>query len=319
VDPKTRPGGLDEAQEGPKAMMKSIFSVDVEDWFHILDVPSAPKIDEWNALPSCVERNFRRLLDIFREHGAQTTCFFLGYVAERFPHLVKEAHEAGHEIASHGYGHQLIYSMKPQEFLEDVKKSKAILEDTIGGSVLGYRAPGFSMNDDTPWFMDKLLEAGYRYDSSVFPAPRAHGGLNSGQYYPHRTPEGLLEFPITVTKLMGQSLCFFGGGYLRLFPYGVIRGMSGKVLAENRPVIYYIHPREIDPNHPRLSLSWSRRFKSYVNLRSTERKVRGILRDFEVTTFSAFIAENPSLFSKAVALKRGPQSAVKGKSASEVA
>ena len=318
MEPKARLRNLGVRQEAPLPM-KSIFSVDIEDWFHILDVPSAPKIEEWNALPSFVERNFRKLLAIFREHDVRTTCFFLGYVAQRFPHLVKEAHEAGHEIASHGYGHQLIYSMTPQQFLEDIKKSKAILEDTIGEPVLGYRAPGFSMTDDSPWFIDKLLEAGYRYDSSVFPAPRAHGGLHNGQYCPHLTQEGLLEFPITVTKVMGQSLCFFGGGYLRLFPYPVIRSMSRKVLAENRPVIFYIHPREIDPDHPRLSLSWSRRFKSYINLRSTERKMRRILRDFAVTTFSTFIAENPSMFSKAVALKRGPQPAVKDKSASEVA
>jgi polysaccharide deacetylase family protein (PEP-CTERM system associated) len=299
--------------------MKSIFSVDVEDWFHILDVPSAPKLEEWNALPSCVERNFRKLLEIFREQGVRVTCFFLGYVAEKFPQLVREAHEAGHEIASHGYGHQLIYSMKSEEFLEDIKKSKGILEDTIGRPVLGYRAPGFSMTDETPWFIDKLLEAGYGYDSSVFPAPRAHGGLSNGQYRPHRTQEGLLEFPITVTKVLGQTMCFFGGGYLRLFPYPVIRHMSRKVVAENRPVIFYIHPREIDPNHPRLSLSWSRRFKSYINVRSTEKKVRSVLEDFQVTTFRAFIAENPSFFSEATALKRGPQRAVKGKSASEVA
>lgn len=299
--------------------MKSIFSIDVEDWFHILDVPTAPKLEEWNALPSCVERNFRKLLEIFAEHGVRTTCFFLGYVAERFPHLVREAHASGHEIASHGYGHQLIYSMKPEEFLHDLKKSKGILEDTVGQRVLGYRAPGFSMNDDTPWFVDTLLEAGYVYDSSVFPAPRAHGGLDNGQYHPHLTHEGLLEFPITITKLGGRSLCFFGGGYLRLFPYEVIRRMSHRVLAENRPVIYYIHPREIDPNHPRLSLKWSRRFKSYINLHSTEKKVRRLLQDFNFTTFSAFITENPAMFSHAMALKRGPQPATKGKSASEVA
>ena len=298
--------------------VKSIFSVDVEDWFHILDVPSAPKINEWNALPSCVERNFRKLLAVFDGTGVRTTCFFLGYVAERFPQLVKEACDAGHEIASHGYGHQLVYSMAPQEFLEDVKKSKGILEDTIGQPVLGYRAPGFSMTDDTPWFIDKLLEAGYLYDSSVFPAPRSHGGLNTSEYSPYLTKEGLLEFPITVTRVMGQALCFFGGGYLRLFPYWVVRHMCRNVLGERRPVIFYIHPREIDPNHPRLRLSWSRRFKSYINIRTTEKKILRILREFEVTTFSDFIRENSSLFSQA-ALQPGPQPAAKSKSVPEVA
>jgi len=299
--------------------MKNIFSVDVEDWFHILDVPSAPKIREWNALPSCVERNFRKLLDIFHEHRVQTTCFFLGYVAERFPQLVKEAHEAGHEIASHGYGHQLIYSMSAEEFLEDVKKSKQILEGIIGQPVLGYRAPGFSMTADTPWFIDKLLEAGYRYDSSVFPAPRAHGGLNTREYAPYLTAEGLFEFPITVKRVMGQPCCFSGGGYLRLFPYYVVRSMCRKVLAENRPVVFYIHPREIDPDHPRLQLNWRRAFKSYINIRTTEGKMRRILRDFEVTTFAEFIRENGSFFRQAAALKRGPQPSLKGKSVSEVA
>lgn len=299
--------------------MKSLLSVDVEDWFHILDLPSAPKISEWDSLPSCVERNFHKLLDLFSEKNVQVTCFFLGYVAERFPGLVREARDRGHEIASHGYAHRLIYSMSPQEFLEDIKKSKAILEDTMGQPVLGYRGPGFSVTTETPWFFDKVLEAGYRYDSSVFPAPRQHGGLEIDRYSPHLVSGQLMEFPITVASVLGQRFCFFGGGYLRLFPYALIRQMCRKVLAEQRPVVFYVHPREIDPGHPRLQLSATRAFKSYVNLQSTEPKLRKILNDFEVTTFSAFIAENPDFFVESGVPARSSHGVPQTKSVSEAA
>ena len=204
-------------------MQTSIFSVDVEDWFHILDVPSAPGITEWNSLPSRVEKNFSRLLDIFSEENVQVTCFVLGWIAERFPHLVKEAAARGHEIASHGYGHRLVYEQGRADFQEDVRHARLLLEDISGVPVTGYRAPGFSTTLETPWFFDALAEAGYQYDSSVFPAPRGHGGIKHGRRDPHRVGEngnGILEVPITVADLMGQRMCFFGGGYLRLFPTG---------------------------------------------------------------------------------------------------
>jgi polysaccharide deacetylase family protein (PEP-CTERM system associated) len=286
--------------------MKSIMSVDVEDWFHILEAASAPDISQWNSLPSCVERNFGKLLDLFSEKNVRVTCFFLGYVAEKYPHLVKEALHRGHEIASHGYAHRLIYTMTPQAFLEDALKSKEILEDISGQAVKGYRAPGFSVTADTPWFFEKLVEAGYQYDSSVFPAPRQHGGLNTDKYAPHMIANQLMEFPITVADVLGKRFCFFGGGYLRLFPYPVVRRMSRKVLGENRPVVFYIHPREIDPTHPRLSLGATRTFKSYVNLKTTEPKLRHILDEFQVTTFAEFIAENPSFFINQPSTRRKP-------------
>ena len=299
--------------------MKSVLSVDVEDWFHILEAASAPDISQWNSLPSYVERNFRQLLNIFSEKDVRVTCFFLGYIAERFPQLVREAHDRGHEIASHGYAHRLIYTMTPQAFLDDASKSKDILEDITGQPVLGYRAAGFSVTADTPWFFEKILEAGYRYDSSVFPAPRQHGGLNTDHYAPHLIAGRLMEFPITVTNMLGQRCCFFGGGYLRLFPYTVVRQMCRKVLGENRPVVFYVHPREIDPNHPRLSLGLKRTFKSYVNLKTTEPKLRNILNEFQVTTFADFIAENPWFFTGEGISKRKPKPVAADKPAAETA
>jgi polysaccharide deacetylase family protein (PEP-CTERM system associated) len=284
-------------------MQTSIFSVDVEDWFHILDVPSVPAIAAWGSLPSRVEKNFFRLLDIFSEKNVQVTCFFLGWIAERFPHLVKEAANRGHEVASHGYGHCLVYEQSREEFYADVRRARLMLEDIAGGSVIGYRAPGFSTTEQTPWFFDALAEAGYQYDSSVFPAPRGHGGMKQGRRDPHPVGDNgsLFEVPITVADLLGKPVCFFGGGYLRLFPYWLVRRMAHQVLAEGRPVVFYIHPREVDPAHPRLPMNRTRRFKSYVNLDTTETKVRHILQDFPVTTFKNVISNYARLVKSHVA------------------
>ncbi|MGB8889598.1 MAG: XrtA system polysaccharide deacetylase [Candidatus Korobacteraceae bacterium] len=284
-------------------MQTSIFSVDVEDWFHILDVPSVPALAEWSSLPSRVERNFSRLLDIFSAENVQVTCFVLGWIGERYPHLVKEAAARGHEIASHGYGHRLVYEQGRDDFYEDVLHARLLLEDIAGVPVSGYRAPGFSTTADTPWFFDALAEAGYHYDSSVFPAARGHGGIRDGRRDPHRigNGDGILEVPITVANWMGKPMCFFGGGYLRLFPYWLVRKMARQVLAEGRPVVFYIHPREIDPGHPRLPMNRVRQFKCYVNLETTESKVRQILREFPVTTFQNAISKYPELVNSHVA------------------
>jgi len=278
-------------------MPTSIFSVDVEDWFHILDLPNVPTIAEWGSLPSRVEKNFCKLLDIFSEYDVQVTCFFLAWVGERFPHLVKEAAARGHEIASHGYAHRLVYEQTRGEFYNDVRRARLLLQDVAGAPVTGYRAPGFSTTEETPWFFDALAEAGYEYDSSVFPAPRGHGGMREGRREPHRVDngDGILELPISVADVMGNPVCFFGGGYLRLFPYWLIKKKAQEVLAEGRPVIFYIHPREIDPAHPRLPMRRFRQFKSYVNLQSTEAKLRRLLQDFPVTTFQNAISNYPEL------------------------
>ncbi len=278
--------------------MKCIFSIDVEDWFHILDTPSTPKISEWSSLPSIVEKNFIKLLDILSAKNIYATCFFLGWIAEKMPGLVKEASNRGHEIASHGYSHRLVYEMTEQEFFQDILISKDIIENIIGHSVLGYRSAGFSVTEETPWFFDKLIEAGYRYDTSVFPASREHGGLKSNTYKPYavgKKSKEIIEFPITIAEILGKRLCFFGGGYLRFFPYFLIKKMTSNVLKENRPVIFYVHPREIDPDHPRLPMSMRRRFKSYVNIKTTEQKIIKLLDEFEFATFEKFMNNNINL------------------------
>lgn len=277
----------------PSYKTESVFSVDVEDWFHILDIPFAPSLTEWDKLPSRVEANFNRLLDIFSRKSVRVTCFFLGWIAQRYPHLVKEAVSRGHEIASHGYAHRLAYEMTPREFREDALHSRLLLEDISGSPVRGYRSAGFSTNERTPWFFEQLAGAGYSYDSSVFPVRRGHGGMSGASRAPHletQAESSIVEFPITVANFVGTSMCFFGGGYLRLFPYWLIRRMAQQVLEAGRPVVFYIHPREIDPWHPRLPMSRLRRFKSYINLHQTEEKILRILDEFPVTTFRELMA-----------------------------
>lgn len=277
-----------------------VFSVDVEDWFHILDLPSTPNLNRWDSLPSRVEANFLRLLDIFEKREVHVTCFFLGWVAKRFPELVKEAVKRGHEIASHGYAHQLVYEMTPEAFAQDAKQSKAVLEDISGRPIWGYRSAGFSVIRGSEWFFDKLIEAGYVYDSSVFPMGRGHGGMAGESRWPHwieRESGVLFEFPVTVADILGKPLCFFGGGYLRFFPYSAIRTMVRRVISESRPVIFYVHPREIDPDHPKLEMNWRRSFKSYVNLKTTLPKIEQLLSEFHVTSFERFICDGASSIS----------------------
>jgi len=272
---------------------QSIFSIDVEDWFNLSGTGFEPPVAQWDRLESRVERNLRALFELLAERGSTATCFIIGYFAKRFPHLVREAVAAGHEIASHSYFHRLIYDMSAEEFYQDATASRKLLEDISGKPIRGYRAPAFSVTEQTPWFFERLAAAGYEYDSSVFPAPHQTGGLATAQFAPHRieTASGALtEFPITVVRVLQKPMCFFGGGYLRLFPYRLIRSMGRRALGENRPIVFYIHPREIDPDQPRLPLSRRRRFTCYVNLRSTRPKLQHILRDFDVSSFEQYIA-----------------------------
>jgi polysaccharide deacetylase family protein (PEP-CTERM system associated) len=272
--------------------MRNIFTVDVEDWYHILNVPAAPPIATWQDLPNHVEKNFLALLDLFDETDSKVTCFFLGWIAERHPQLVREAVRRGHEIASHGCEHRLVFQMTAHEFRADALASRQLLEDLSGTAVRGYRAAGFSMTGEVQWFFEELVAAGYTYDSSIFPAKRGHGGWDGSPLGPYTmviASGEIAEFPISVVSIFGNRICFSGGGYLRLFPYSVVSHFASQVESEGRPVIFYVHPREIDKRHPRLRMNPYRRFKSYVNLDKTIRKVRRILDDFSCGTFCQYL------------------------------
>lgn len=271
-----------------------VFAVDVEDWFHILDVPSTPPFEEWDTLPSRVEPAFRHMLDIFAEKEVKVTLFVLAWVARRFPELVREAQAQGHEIASHGLKHELVYRIGRSRFKEDIIAARSILEDVCGTAVTGYRAPGFSVTRETEWFFETLAETGHTYSSSIFPAQRGHGGWPGALPVPFnvRTTAGTItEFPISISHFMGRSMYFFGGGYLRFFPYALIRSKAKELLANGRPVIFYLHPREVDPEHPRLPMSAKRRFMTYHGLRTTGPKMRRLFDDLPMTTFAALMKQ----------------------------
>ncbi|HNX00250.1 MAG TPA: polysaccharide deacetylase family protein [Candidatus Cloacimonadota bacterium] len=272
--------------------IKNIFSIDVEEYYHVIDDFVVPTPEKWDALPSRVENNFHELLDLLDKWNTKATCFFLGYVAQKHPDLVKEAHDRGHEIASHGMYHELVTSLTRERFLNDIQSSKKLLEDLIGHPVVGYRAPAFSVLNENKTFFPDLAQSGYRFDSSIFPAKRDFGGYTTDNLAPFqiKTEFGTVtEFPITVVNLFHKRLCVFGGGFLRLFPMPMIDVLSKKVNKENRPVVYYIHPREIDPDHPRMNLTRMRYFKSYVNLKTTYPKLNAILKTKNCGTFTMYM------------------------------
>ncbi len=266
------------------------FSCELEDWFHILDSDIAPAIDEWPGPPLRAERNVHRLLQLFEDNHVRATFFCLGWMAERAPQLVRRCQRAGHEIGSHGYGHVLAYRVGRRAFLQDIVRSKKILEDITGQEVAGFRSPGFCVRDDNRWVFEVVREAGYAYDASVFPAHHGHGGLSHANPRPHliETRAGVLvEIPTSTITFLGRRVCLFGGGYLRISPLPLIRWGVRRLHHKGQPLIVYIHPREIDPNHPRLPLGPARRFKCYVNLPSTMSKLRWLCEHYRFTTMVA--------------------------------
>lgn len=272
--------------------MQALFTIDVEDYFHTVEGEFVPKRDKWDSLPSRVEKNTQNLLDLLDKHNVKSTCFILGYVAHRHPNLVKEIMNRGHEVASHGLFHKHVYEMTPYEFGQDIESSKKLLEDICSQEVLGFRSPGFSFTESSPWFFETLVAKGFAYDSSVFPTTRFEGGIKTDKFDPHwvDTNKGrIFEFPISVAPFFGKNICFFGGGYLRLFPKWMIMSMANKLKHDNRSIMYYIHPREIDPTHPRYKMKALNYFRSYVNLRTVESKLHAILSQSEFSNCREYL------------------------------
>jgi polysaccharide deacetylase family protein (PEP-CTERM system associated) len=264
-------------------------TIDVEDWFHILDSPATPALERWSAFEERVEENTSRLLDLLSAHGVNATFFWLGWVAERHKPLVRRCLGEGHEVASHGYAHLLPYRVGPVRFREDIVHAKNSLEDIAGVEVRGFRAAGFGVTEATPWAFDIIRGAGYTFDASVFPGRHGHGGLPRALLVPHtvRTSRGdLFEIPSSVVEVLHRRLCLFGGGYLRLASRRVIAWGVRRLAAAGRPLIVYLHPRDIDPGQPRLPLSAQRRFKCYVNLRGTLAKIAWLCENRHFGTIS---------------------------------
>jgi polysaccharide deacetylase family protein (PEP-CTERM system associated) len=269
----------------------NIITIDVEDWFHILENPAVPTIDRWDGLESRVERNVNNLLELFSETGVKATFFWLGWIAERNKKLVELCTKEGHEIASHGYAHLLITETERKNFKKDILHSKKLLEDIAGVPVKGFRASGFSITESTRWAFDVIKEAGFDYDSSIFPTSHGHGGIPGSELVPYtiRTQYGpLVEYPMSVVEIAGKRFSLFGGGYLRISPIWLIKWGIEKLVKNNRPLIIYIHPREIDPHHPRIRLGLKRNFKCYVNLHTTYRKLEWLCKRNEFITMESY-------------------------------
>jgi polysaccharide deacetylase family protein (PEP-CTERM system associated) len=266
--------------------VRNALTFDVEEYFHAEVFSTVVGQEDWTLLPSRVGESTRRLLDLLDAHGVAATFFVLGWVAERDPGLVREIHGRGHEVASHGFAHRLIYAMKAAAFQADVRRAKLTVEDTIGAPVLGYRAPTFSVVQDTRWALSVLAEEGFRYDSSIFPIRHDRYGIPNAPRFPHRIGEsprgGLVEFPITTLVVGTVRLPFSGGGYFRLLPYPAIRAALRRVNGwDGMPGMVYLHPWEMDPEQPRLPVRGLSRVRHYLNLGETERKLERLLRDFE--------------------------------------
>jgi polysaccharide deacetylase family protein (PEP-CTERM system associated) len=265
--------------------IRNAMTIDVEDYFQVSAfAPHIPR-DSWPGIACRVEANVERILDLLQSRGIQATFFTLGWIAERYPAMVRRIVAGGHELASHGYGHLRASDQSEAEFRDDIVRSKALLEDIGGQAVLGYRAPSFSIGTANLWALDLLLESGYRYSSSIYPIQHDHYGMPDAPrfaFYP-RGADGLLEVPVTTVRFMQRNLPAGGGGYFRFFPYAVSRWLLKQVnRRDGQPGIFYFHPWEIDPGQPRQQgISFKTRFRHYINLDRTEARLAALTRDFQ--------------------------------------
>lgn len=264
-------------------------TVDVEDYFHVSALAESISRRDWDGIEFRAERSTDRLLALFAEKKVAATFFVLGWVAQRYPALIRRIHSAGHEVACHGLTHELVYRQTPEVFREETRKSKAMLEDTIGAPVIGYRAASYSITAKSLWALDILCELGFRYDSSIFPIAHDRYGIPGASTRPGpiAAPNGqrIVEFPLSTKGMLGRRVPVAGGGYFRLFPYWFTRwALTGVNRDDAMPFVFYLHPWEIDPEQPRVRASLLSRFRHYNNLHKCEGRLRSLLDDFRFST-----------------------------------
>jgi len=281
--------------------MRNALSVDVEDWFQVGAFEGVIDKGSWDGLIHRVERNTEAVMALFAEANVNATFFTLGWVANRYPALIRRIAEAGHEVASHGWDHERVFRMTPEQFESDLKHARAAIEDAAGQAVTGYRAPSFSIDMRTPWAHAILADAGYRYSSSVAPVIHDHYGWPDAPRFAFRplTDSALIELPVTTVALRGRNFAAGGGGFFRLFPYDLsrwaIRRVNGR---ENRPAVFYFHPWEIDPAQPRVrNAPIKSRLRHYMNLENMAPKLKKLLKDFSWGRTDEVAAEQAALLS----------------------
>jgi polysaccharide deacetylase family protein (PEP-CTERM system associated) len=278
----------------PESPVINGMSIDVEDYFHVSVFDGLVPRSRWGQMESRVVANTDRLLALFDDASVKATFFVLGWVGERHPDLVRRIAAGGHEIASHGYAHRLIYDQTPRAFREDVRRSKHLLEDACGHRVRGYRAPSYSITPRSLWALDVLVDEGYAYDSSIFPIRHDRYGIPTSGRQPYRLDRGggsITEIPGSTTRIGPMNLPVAGGGYFRLLPYGWTRwGIARVNRVERKPVVFYLHPWEIDPDQPRLPVGRLGRFRHYRNLAETEGRLKQLLGEFRFGRVDAVVA-----------------------------
>jgi polysaccharide deacetylase family protein (PEP-CTERM system associated) len=272
--------------------MQNGLSVDVEDWFQVGAFERTIDRADWPTLECRVEANCDAVLQIFADAGAKGTFFTLGWVAERYPTLIKRITDAGHELASHGYDHKRVFNLTADEFAADLKKTRTILEDLGGVAIRGYRAPSFSVDTRTPWAHAVLAEQGYAYSSSVAPVVHDHYGWPQSPRHAWRplADSDLVEWPVTTARFAGRTLAAGGGGFMRMLPYGFTRWAIARMNEEGHPAILYFHPWEIDPGQPRVAEAPLRsKIRHYSGLSAMAGKLKRLLADFEWTRADALL------------------------------
>ena len=257
-------------------------TIDVEDYFQVSAFAPFIARSEWPTRECRVERNVERILAMLAARQTKATFFTLGWIAERYPQLVRTIVAQGHELASHGYGHQRASDLSEGDFFADIDSAKKLLEDTGSVAVQGYRAPSFSIGNNNLWAFDSLARAGYRYSSSIYPIAHDHYGMPDAPRFAHEVRAGLLEIPVTTLRLGGRNFPSSGGGYFRLLPYALSRWMLRRVNAhDGQPAIFYFHPWEIDADQPRVAgIDARTRFRHYVNIERMPARLEQLLGDF---------------------------------------
>ncbi|HPQ69986.1 MAG TPA: DUF3473 domain-containing protein [bacterium] len=260
-------------------------TIDVEDYFHVGNFSPYIKVEQWDNLEEVAPQATYRILRLLEENGVRATFFTLGWLAKRHPRLVRAIHASGHEVACHGYFHEPLTKLHPDEFRADIRAAKRLLEDTVGTSVRGFRAPSFSINESNLWTFDVLIEEGFEYDSSLYPGRLVPFGFAGAFRHPHNVDRGtgglIKELPMATLKMFGVKLPFAGGGHFRLYPYWMIRrGIRRINQNERAPVVVYFHPWEIVPSQPRIKASLRASIKHYLGLGAMEYKITHLLRDF---------------------------------------
>ncbi|MBI2549282.1 DUF3473 domain-containing protein [Candidatus Woesearchaeota archaeon] len=256
---------------------------DLEDWFQVQNLRMRIPIHQWDNYTLRVEQSTHEILDLLDQHNTKATFFVVGWVAERKPQLIKEIHQRGHEIASHGYHHQSLFELTPKEFKEDIKRSLLLLQKITGTPVIGYRAPNYSLTPETLWAVDELIAQGIKYDCSVLPMYKPYASFRESYRYPYLIKKTLIEFPVSFTRI-GLINIPLGGAYFRILPLWVSKQIINTTNKKGHAAVFYLHPWEVDHGQPRVSMSLWREFRQYTGLAHTKKKLRELLREF---TFSS--------------------------------